>query len=520
MVWTPNLPLVSSGATEFLINHDQGGGALQTARITKANALLAELARLTALESNVATLQGQIVLAQAQAARVMPPSWPAIGIHPVIVQQGAGPKRVTLSQTPESFFRRLTSYRDAATSSVLYVDDQDGNDGNAGTAASPVKTLAYAASTSTKRDIIVRAGRYTPPHMTTGDTAHSSGAIAKRFFFCDGVTIATPGPRLQDLAFTTHTGTVDKCTVTPLTGAQTIQRVVRVDQTDPYADEPLPLKQYASLAALVAATGNGWFIETGISGDKIFYIRMDDPGDAPGHTAGTKKLFLKAYYLTPNFDAEWSVGGLPVLMKGNAIFDGVDIRSFDVGGSLPLLCVDGIRSRFAPNWTLQANGGTTFVRDVVGHCSAFDIFNFNAASNGTAGYGIEWDTRGTCAGDILTYGTAGAPNKNGSSCHDNFYLLRLSNFYEQCFGPLVADISNAGQGTTVNIGVITGGTPDPQSIGFFNADHRKSYYDMCHAYGTTTPISQSGDGWAKQSGSTFEGTPVGSIGTYNPATGL
>ncbi len=514
MVTTPNLPLVTSGADQFLVNHDVGAGVLQTARITKANALASELTRLTSLESNVTTLQGKIVVTQPQAARVMPPSWPNIAIHPHVVQQGAGPGRVTLSHSPESYFRRATGFRDSATSSLLVVNEQDGNDANAGTWASPVKTLSYAGSTSTKRDIIVCGGRYAPISMSTADAAHAGGLVAKRFFFCDGVTVATPGPRLQDQTYSVHSGTVDKCTLT-LTGAQTIQRVVRVDQTDPDGNEPLSFLQFSSLASLVASSSNGWFIET-VSGNKIFYIRMNDGA----LRASDQKLFLKAFYFDAALTSEWALGGVPVLMRGPALFDGVGIRSYEVGGSLPFLCVDGIRSRFAALWALQMNGGTTFVRDMISYGSKEDAFNYNRASSGAAGYFIEQNTRGIGSGDIRTFGTGISPNKNGSSAHDDVYGLRCGNFYERNFGPQIADVTNAGQGTTVNIGVITGPTDDPQSIGYFNTDNRKSYYDMCHAYGTSTPISQSGTGWAKSSGSTFEGTPVGTIGSYNPATGL
>lgn len=451
--------------------------------------------------------------------RAYPSGYTQIGLRPHVVQHGAGPNRVTLSLTPASY----SNHRDTrvlAATSVVYVDAMNGSDGNPGTSALPFETLLYAAATSQAQVVRVRAGRYAPPKLAPSNTAYSVlGRYTKRFILEPEVVIADPGPRLQDQTWTVHSGDVYKTTLT-LTGAQTVQRVARRDLYDSVANQPLTFTQYANAAALVAATGvQGWAIDT-TAGNKVIYIRLTS-----GDNVETFKTILKAFYLDTSGESRWLISGVPCLIQaevpGTVLFDGVGIVGTDDGlGNIANVYVDGIVSRFAPLHAFELHGGINYVARCHAHAPLADCFNYNSTTTLLASQNIEIDCRGTNAGDIATFGTAISANRNGSSAHDLTDIWRIGGWYEGNWGPQVADIANAATGTSWNIGVICGPTTEPQSIGFFTADAgRVSYYDMCHAYGNTTAISAA-TGTAKSSGSRFEGNIVGTLGTYNPATGL
>ncbi len=197
----------------------------------------------------------------------------------------------------------------------------------------------------------------------------------------------------------------------------------------------------------------------------------------------------------------------------------MQIVSTDASGSNGELYVDGIFSRFAPGSAFQSFGGYTFLKNCTAHAPAIDCFNYNESTGGNFAYVIEQDCRGTCAGDIATQGTGISVNRNGSSVHDNVDILRIGGYYEENWGPQIADVANADTGTSWNIGVTCGPTTEPQSIGFYSSDTgRKVYYDGCYAYGNTTAVS-SVTSTAKQTGCVFDGATVGVVGTYDPETG-
>ena len=448
--------------------------------------------------------------------RAFPPPYIPMGVRPVVVGNGAGPGRVTLNHSPSTYIQR--DFRISAASSVVVVDDQDGNDANPGTHALPVKTLDFAGSQSTKQIVIVRAGIYVPPSISVLDPAFAGGRYVKQFFLMPGVRVASAGPRLQDQTFTVHSGTVYKATLT-LTGAQTVQRVIRRDQFDLLAGEGVPLRKYPDVAALIAAGTQGWAIQT-VSGNKEIYIRMSLGVDPNVNNA---RSVLQGFYVDTNAQSRWLVSGVPCLIHaqpGTVMFDGVSLVGTDEAGSASEVYADGIYARFAAGSGFQTFGSTNFFKNCIAHAPAADGFNYNRPTTGGNSQVVEHDCRTTNAGDIATFGTGISPIFNGSSVHDDVGILRAGSIYENCWGPQVADVSNAGGGTSWNIGVICGPTTEPQKIGFFSSDPgRKSYWDMCHAYGNTTALTSAG-GPSFAAGCVLEGNVLGTLGSYDPETGL
>lgn len=451
--------------------------------------------------------------------RALPSGYTDVGVRPMIVRSGAGPGLITLTHTPQSYaaHRHLQL---STVSSVVYVDDEYGDDGDDGSSATPFKTLDFAATESEAQIIRVRAGIYAPPSMSVSDTAYASpGRYLKQFFLDPGVVIAMPGPRLKDQTWTLHSGTdgvdaIYKTTLT-LTGAQTVQRVVRLDLFDPVANQPVPQRQYADVGTLTASGTAGWAIAT-TSGNKVIYVRL-----ASAPSVETYKSILKAYYTDINAEAQWKIDGVPVLIQaapGGGLFDGVRIYSTDLSGSAGELYADGLFTRFALAAAIELNGGTNFLARCRGHASIADIFNHNAGEDaGANAYVFEHDLIGTNSGDIASQGTSITGNRNGSSAHDDVQVARFGCHFENNWGPQIADIANAETGTSWNIGVICGPTTESQEIGFFNSDAgRTSYYDNCYAYGNDTAIS-AGSGTAKASNCLFDGATVGTVLEYDPS---
>lgn len=491
-----------------------------------SNDVAADIA--TTAQATVATdntkLMTPALLLQAEVAntpRAIPSGHLPIGVRPDSVQKGSGLGRVKLNHTPMSYVQ--DNFFNSSTSSVGYVDDQNGNDGNSGaTDAAAYKTIDYAGSESVKQIFIVKPGLYAPPTMVITDNAYvSAGRYLKQFFLMPGAVIAMPGPRLQDQTFTVWSGTVYQAALT-LTGAQTVHCVTRRDLRDAVAGQPIPFLQYATKEALRDSGLPGWAITTA-SGNKTIYIRCTLGADT---NVNNNKSILKGYYTDINAETLWKVDGVPVLIHaapGGGLFDGVGIRATDLSGQAGELYLDNLFSRFSSDTAFQTNGGTNFYRGLIGHSSKNDAFNDNPGTAGAFNLGVQHDCHGTLAGNIATFGTGIAPNKNGFSAHDNTYISRFGCTAEGNFGPQFADIANATTALSWNVACVAGPSQSPSNpsadIGFYSQDAgRTSIYDQCHAYGNGTAISNS-LGVAKAFGCVFDGATVGTVGTYNPATG-
>lgn len=376
---------------------------------------------------------------------VMPPPLTAV-VQPEQVQiqpatlNGSGLGSATMTQTPSDLWHNLTRLAGANGNSA-YVDPVNGTDtGTTCASASPCKTLQYCITNCTATNIRgVATGPFSPFTYSSGTATN----LYHRLSFDGPASIRLNGSPYIDpvaMTFSVTSGAVYQATL-GLSGSQAVQRWTYSDTYDIGTGNLTRFPKYASLATLQAASNAspgtvfGWAYNAGVVYVAFFGLNVQ-----------TFKAKMQAYYLDTTGDAAISLTGNVTLLI-DAIYqlnlDGVGLEYVNNAGTVPTLLIEGrglIKQFVAPSNGTHGAGGLLYVSGMDCEASGDDCWNFDPSSGtGTSGMAIGHNVKGWYAGDIATFGTGIANNKNGWSAHGGVDDIVAGSSFGKNFGPNFAE---------------------------------------------------------------------------------
>lgn len=260
----------------------------------------------------------------------------------------------------------LIENADIANEGVYYVKPSTGSDSNDGSIGSPFATVTKAIKTATgeaSRVVMLEDAVIEPFDLRSTDASQST----QQFKWLDAngynVIIRVAGPDLSAQTWT-QDGTYTNCykaTLSVGTNGQ-VTRVLKSTTLDDYGYD-MPLRKYASAAALDVGSDPGWYWDnTG----KVLWV-------ATGVDFETEKEDYRALYLNSAGTSRMLVYGAALGLSGVTL-DGVYIFPLDQNGRRPEIWMHNCKSLYSPNKGIDLRGWAVLTNSQF-YAAAFDAVN-------------------------------------------------------------------------------------------------------------------------------------------------